>query len=642
MQLGISPSVERGQSPFTARFAISAERVSHPVTYRVTFGDEAPGTPETITTSPKLEHTYTNTGFYVVKVVATDAELRTGSTFATVHAYAPEDARDFTASSLGYGGDPFSYGHEIQVKFDYTEASKRTVKFRAANTPKPATGLSFNWDFGDGTFSTDAQPSHTYSRDGVYEVRMTASDGLQRWRQRIWLPVSQQKPAVAIQRPPLIEGGSPLKLTLDALVTRGEEPLSFDWSFGDVKRSDPSPRFSFTKQGESELRLTVKDRHGIKYEAPPVVVRVRPGPIDYRMPLAVVSPQTGSTRAVVVDHSGAHPVPLSSPLIDGAARLVDISANGIYMGVVTADGLLVRRIRDGLPVLSFLPAAGEIRLVRVTAIDDNVVAFVTLENSVEVSSWMVCSGADPIRIGSGFLAAVASDGTSVVLSAKLDGSPQACKHFNVDPDSGRISTPLDFGQAIEVALSRDGSVAYYIGAENRLVRRNTRSGDQQYIGSDKDIKRGLACSEDGRAVVFSVPLDNGHNIIYGRQTSDGDFRLASVTDRTGWGSQYLRLSGDGRYLFSYGSRDVLAGLLARNGTADSPDTSGRSPVDGEEGPSAVETATVTGSGPPRVRERFGIVRLFLGDAPNDWDIKSTNPRFVYECNANFSVAGPFD
>lgn len=40
----------------------------------------------------------------------------------------------------------------------------------------PATGLSFNWDFGDAGSSQAAEPTHQYARPGDYEVQLRVSN----------------------------------------------------------------------------------------------------------------------------------------------------------------------------------------------------------------------------------------------------------------------------------------------------------------------------------------------------------------------------------------------------------------------------------------------------------------------------------
>lgn len=54
-----------------------------------------------------------------------------------------------------------------------------TVNFssQGSTDPDPGTTLTYNWDFGDGTTSTLANPTHTYDEDGTYAVTLTVSDG---------------------------------------------------------------------------------------------------------------------------------------------------------------------------------------------------------------------------------------------------------------------------------------------------------------------------------------------------------------------------------------------------------------------------------------------------------------------------------
>jgi glucose/arabinose dehydrogenase/chitodextrinase len=54
-----------------------------------------------------------------------------------------------------------------------------TVAFSSAGSSDPeGAPLTYAWTFGDGTTSTAANPSHTYSQPGQYTVRLTVSDGV--------------------------------------------------------------------------------------------------------------------------------------------------------------------------------------------------------------------------------------------------------------------------------------------------------------------------------------------------------------------------------------------------------------------------------------------------------------------------------
>lgn len=56
-----------------------------------------------------------------------------------------------------------------------------TVNFTDASAAPGSTLATWNWDFGDGTGSTIANPSHTYTQPGIYTVRLTVTNllGLQ-------------------------------------------------------------------------------------------------------------------------------------------------------------------------------------------------------------------------------------------------------------------------------------------------------------------------------------------------------------------------------------------------------------------------------------------------------------------------------
>ncbi|MET9268088.1 PQQ-dependent sugar dehydrogenase [Kribbella sp. NPDC003557] len=53
------------------------------------------------------------------------------------------------------------------------------VSFSSAGSSDPeGQPLTYSWDFGDGASSTEANPTHTYTTAGAYQVRLTVSDGV--------------------------------------------------------------------------------------------------------------------------------------------------------------------------------------------------------------------------------------------------------------------------------------------------------------------------------------------------------------------------------------------------------------------------------------------------------------------------------
>jgi len=634
MLLDISPTNSRGYSPYIAKFTLSAERATEPITYRVSFGDEPQGADEFVTSDPSFTHAYTTAGFYLVKVIATDAELRSASTFATVNAITPVSPREFTESQAGVGGDPYSFGHSMRIAFDYVGPQQsgggRTVRFTPKETPEPAEELAFNWDFGDGTFSTEMKPEHTYGKDGVFEVRLTASDQLQRFRHRIWLPISAQEPAVAIQRPPYIEGPAPFSVTFDAIVTRGEQPFKYDWFIGDARRSDPTAFFTFQLPGEYTVKLDVRDKYDQPIHSPQVNVRVRPGGADYRLPLALIEPLSGSTRAVVTDYTAANPLPLSSIAVEGPVDMLDLSADGQLLALVGKDGMLLKRVANGEPVAAFLPAGGAI--IAVAALQGDA-AYCTVDTASGPETYLVSPPCNVQLVGAGVLLSAAGDGSVVLLKQKQDSAASAITLVAVDVAAAQFGKPQPIGSAFEARLSRDGRTAFLINQEMRLVKRDIPTGVDEFLSGGEDRKSGLAVAGDGDAVVFDSARGDARSIIYGRY--DGDtFRLASVTDQTGFYSEQLGLSADGMYLLAYGSRKELVALLSGARGAKEPKVTDKDVA-------AEEAGGEEAVPPTQRRERFGIIRMDLSAPPAEWSITKVNPRFIWEATAQFSNAGPF-
>ena len=64
------------------------------------------------------------------------------------------------------------------VDFEYTPefscTAPATIDF--TNLSTDALPLTYNWDFGDGTTTTDENPSHTYTTDGTFPIELTATN----------------------------------------------------------------------------------------------------------------------------------------------------------------------------------------------------------------------------------------------------------------------------------------------------------------------------------------------------------------------------------------------------------------------------------------------------------------------------------
>jgi PKD repeat protein len=137
----------------------AGKEVTKDVVYEWDFGDGATGTGQT------ASHAYSASGTYTVKL--------TVKTAAQAKETNPKLESKQTAQI------------EITVK------AALSVAISASVTKGPApldvsftaevqgTAASYNWDFGDGSTSTEANPTHTFTAEGSYTVKLvvTAPDG---------------------------------------------------------------------------------------------------------------------------------------------------------------------------------------------------------------------------------------------------------------------------------------------------------------------------------------------------------------------------------------------------------------------------------------------------------------------------------
>ena len=211
---------------------ISNTSVPAPVSAIWNFGD---GTVSNLLNPTK---SYTNPGTYSIKLVSNfGACIDSITKTITV---VPKLTSAFTASPVSSCQAPLA------------------VTFSNSTTG----ASSSHWNFGDGTTSTESNPTHTYTTSGVYTVTLVStnasgcSDTLVRSQ---FINISQ--PQITINNLPK-KGCAPLPVTFSATVSGNDPVTSYLWTFGDGTTStDVNPTHIFAP-GVYDIKLTITTAGG--------------------------------------------------------------------------------------------------------------------------------------------------------------------------------------------------------------------------------------------------------------------------------------------------------------------------------------------------------------------------------------------
>ncbi|MDX1905652.1 MAG: PKD domain-containing protein [Bacteroidia bacterium] len=210
------------------------DQSSNATSWNWSFGD---GTGSTL---QNPVHTFTGTGTFEIDLVVSDSLTGCVSDF--------NYALNITSPRAGFSPD------------DRRGCAPFTVGF--ANTSIDAT--NYIWDFGDGSLSTAAAPSHTYQAPGTYTVTLVASDGScsDTLIMSSLIRVVGPQPAFSTD---LITGCAPLAIRFNDLSVpdAGTSLVSWSWDFGDGNTgSGPSPVHTYTSAGSFDVTLQVLDSEG--------------------------------------------------------------------------------------------------------------------------------------------------------------------------------------------------------------------------------------------------------------------------------------------------------------------------------------------------------------------------------------------
>jgi len=236
--VNITASTTAGTLPLNITFNATPRYGVAPYTYLWQFGDGSTSTEESPT------HTFTEAATYNVNVNITDSEGRTAtSPNLRIVASLSQDLKTSISSSVSYGMGP------LDVNF-------YSVVENATGT------ISYNWTFGDGTYSEEEDPLHTYSEPGIYTVHLTVRDSSAKeaMSQDIEITVTSEDGLEVVIQQGSSTGSAPLTVPFTSSVSNGTGPYFYHWNFDDGTTSTMKDvNHTFENPGTYTVTLTVTD-----------------------------------------------------------------------------------------------------------------------------------------------------------------------------------------------------------------------------------------------------------------------------------------------------------------------------------------------------------------------------------------------
>ncbi|SFT84890.1 gliding motility-associated C-terminal domain-containing protein [Algoriphagus locisalis] len=184
-------------------------------------------------------HSYTSFGDFTVRLTASNSETGCSSIMEKVISFQPLSA-DFTANTT-FGCGPLTV--------DFEDLSQGAT--------------TWTWDFGDGTTSTEQNPSHTYQSSGRFTVTLSVNRGSRCTDTRtISNYIQVLGPEVEFTSDET-EGCGPLTVSFTDQTSASAPFISFAWDFGDGQTSNQqNPTHTYANAGIFTVSLTVRDLDG--------------------------------------------------------------------------------------------------------------------------------------------------------------------------------------------------------------------------------------------------------------------------------------------------------------------------------------------------------------------------------------------
>ncbi len=247
-------------------FQLSAASSSDPDGSLVGFRWDIAGS-DTVLEGKQVSHSFDTPGFYTISLTTSDDSNASNG-----------NARDEVIVHVNNA--PIAVAGS-----DIVASTLRTVFDARGSADPDGDGLSYSWNFGDGSTGSGAVVEHTYANGGIYPVRLTVDDGrgLSNSKDTGSLTVSINRAPVAVA------GNQQQGCVGDVFVFDGsssrdpdEGLLQYSWNFGDGETSTTiNPTKVFAAPGTYRVRLGVVDESGLpnSSHSDEVNISVLPAPI---------------------------------------------------------------------------------------------------------------------------------------------------------------------------------------------------------------------------------------------------------------------------------------------------------------------------------------------------------------------------
>ncbi len=311
---------ESGPAPLSVQFTNGT--AGDDLTFSWDFSDGSPAS-----TDRDPQHIFDTPGNYIVILTVTGPG---GSDTAelTISVGPPVPAPD-----AAFTADPTSGEAPLTVSFD--------------STGDPANITAYNWDFGDGNFSTEADPQYIYASSGNFTTRLTVTglDGREATTET-QIAVSEAvviaPPVPAFSAEPVSGSvGQPVQFTNQ---TTGDVS-DYVWDFGDGSPvvTDANPAHIFNVAGDFTVVLTANGPGGsaqasavysVAAPAQPPVPAFSAEPVNGSVgqPVQFTNQTTGDVSDYVWDFGDG------SPVVTDANPTYTFNSAGDFTVVLTANG----------------------------------------------------------------------------------------------------------------------------------------------------------------------------------------------------------------------------------------------------------------------------------------------------------------